>query len=70
MAGLATAAVLLGAAAGCDRFGQATTVHAGEALPANAPAAAPPACAPGNGGLKLPAGFCAPIFVDSAGSPR
>ncbi len=38
-------------------------------------AAAPPsrqsvACDPGNGGLTLPAGFCATVFADSAGTAR
>lgn len=34
-----------------------------------APTAAP-ACAPNNGGLTLPAGFCATIFADSVGGAR
>ncbi|HJQ21096.1 MAG TPA: PQQ-dependent sugar dehydrogenase [Gemmatimonadaceae bacterium] len=29
-----------------------------------------PACAPDNGGLKLPAGFCATLFADSLSAPR
>lgn len=32
--------------------------------------AAPPPCAPDNGGLKLPAGFCATLFADSLVAPR
>jgi glucose/arabinose dehydrogenase len=32
--------------------------------------AAAPACAPGNAGLALPAGFCATLFADSVGSAR
>ncbi|GJG84957.1 L-sorbosone dehydrogenase [Gemmatimonadetes bacterium T265] len=60
--------MLLAATAGCDRGGPPP--HAAEALAANAPAAVAPACAPDNGGLKLPQGFCATIFADSVGSPR
>src|SRR5438874_2496917 len=30
----------------------------------------PPGCAPDNGGLKLPPGFCATLFADSLGAPR
>ncbi len=45
-------------------------MHAAETLPATTATAAAPACAPDNGGLKLPAGFCATIFADSVGSPR
>src|SRR5437773_1173313 len=30
----------------------------------------PPGCAADNGGLKLPAGFCATLFADSLGAPR
>ncbi|MBV9878935.1 MAG: PQQ-dependent sugar dehydrogenase [Gemmatirosa sp.] len=39
---------------------------------AGAPAAraAKPDCAPDNGGITLPAGFCATIFVDTVGGPR
>ena len=33
-------------------------------------AAADPACAPANGGITLPAGFCATIFADSVGGGR
>lgn len=56
-------------AAACDRGGPPP--HAAEALAADAPPhAAAPACAPDNGGLTLPAGFCAVIFADSVGSPR
>jgi glucose/arabinose dehydrogenase len=32
--------------------------------------AAPPPCAPDNGGLTLPAGFCATLFADSLVAPR
>src|SRR5262245_56347308 len=32
--------------------------------------AAPPACDPDNGGLKLPAGFCATVVADSVGPAR
>src|SRR4051812_622389 len=32
--------------------------------------AADPRCAPDNGGLNLPAGFCATIFADSLAGPR
>jgi glucose/arabinose dehydrogenase len=31
---------------------------------------ADPVCAPGNGGITLPAGFCATIFADSVGGAR
>lgn len=31
---------------------------------------AAPRCAPDNGGLSLPPGFCASVFADSVGSPR
>ncbi|MGH7753474.1 MAG: hypothetical protein ACREN5_11725, partial [Gemmatimonadales bacterium] len=31
---------------------------------------ASPACAPGNAGLTLPAGFCALVVADSAGPTR
>jgi glucose/arabinose dehydrogenase len=44
----------------------------GAVVPADAApaAAAKVACAPDNGGISLPAGFCAAIFADSVGSPR
>jgi glucose/arabinose dehydrogenase len=32
--------------------------------------AAPPSCDPGNGGLKLPAGFCALVVADELGAAR
>lgn len=32
--------------------------------------AGPPPCAPDNGGLKLPVGFCATLFADSLVAPR
>lgn len=60
--------LLLTALAACDRGGPPP--HAAEALAADAPHAAAPACAPDNAGLKLPPGFCATIFADSVGSPR
>ncbi|HEY0777419.1 MAG TPA: PQQ-dependent sugar dehydrogenase [Gemmatirosa sp.] len=65
----ALALVSLATAAGCGD-GQAATVHPAESLAAAAPHATAPACAPDNGGLKLPTGFCATIFADSVGSPR
>ena len=37
---------------------------------AGTPAAVAPACAPDNGGLTVPAGFCATIFADSVGGAR
>ncbi len=66
------AAALLTTAVGCQRDGQAATVHPAETLAATPPSAshAAPACAPDNGGLKLPEGFCATIFADQVGSPR
>ncbi|HYD52067.1 MAG TPA: hypothetical protein VEA99_05550, partial [Gemmatimonadaceae bacterium] len=39
------------------------------AAPAGAQRAAVP-CAPDNGGITLPAGFCATIFADSLPGPR
>jgi hypothetical protein len=43
----------------------------GDVAPAEAAApAVAPACAPGNGGITLPEGFCATIFDDSAVAPR
>jgi glucose/arabinose dehydrogenase len=33
-------------------------------------AASTVSCAPGNGGISLPAGFCATVFADSVGGPR
>ncbi len=65
---LTAAIVTSSALAACGRGGPPP--HAAEALAADAPPAAAPACAPDNGGLKLPAGFCATIFADSVGSPR
>jgi len=38
--------------------------------PPDRPSAALPACAPGNGGLTLPTGFCAVVVADQVGSPR
>lgn len=37
---------------------------------APAPPAATPACAPGNGGIQLPAGFCSIVVADGLGSVR
>src|SRR5258708_39531597 len=37
---------------------------------ADARAAAKPRCAPDNGGLTLPAGFCALVVADNLGQPR
>ncbi|AHG90403.1 L-sorbosone dehydrogenase [Gemmatirosa kalamazoonensis] len=53
--------------------GRAVDSHAvgGEVTPTAGPsAAAKPACAADNGGITLPAGFCATIFDDRAGTPR
>ena len=41
-----------------------------ESLPRNASARVAVACDPDNGGLTLPAGFCATVFADSLGAPR
>ncbi|MEO8661281.1 MAG: hypothetical protein ABI693_22615, partial [Bryobacteraceae bacterium] len=40
------------------------------ALALNLPAAAPPACDSGNGGLTLPAGFCAIVVAEGLGPAR
>jgi hypothetical protein len=40
------------------------------AAAASARNAAAPACAPDNGGLTLPTGFCATVFADSVGGAR
>src|SRR6266849_4214386 len=39
-------------------------------IAAYTPPRVPPGCAPDNGGLKLPPGFCATLFADSLGAPR
>src|SRR5256884_92918 len=40
------------------------------ARPADRRAAPPPACDPDNGGITLPAGFCAVVVADQVGAPR
>jgi glucose/arabinose dehydrogenase len=61
---------------GAPQAGDSATVRdtaAGVVEPraaAEGSAAARVACAPDNGGMTLPAGFCAAIFADSVGSPR
>jgi glucose/arabinose dehydrogenase len=42
----------------------------GPAARGAAPPAVRPACAPDNGGITLPAGFCATVFADSVGGAR
>ena len=54
-----------------DSRAVATRASSGEVAPsAAATNVAKPACAPDNGGITLPAGFCATIFDDEAGTPR
>jgi glucose/arabinose dehydrogenase len=56
---------------GADSAGR--TAAASDSSTAGAVAGAPavtPACAPDNGGITLPAGFCATVFFDSAGGAR
>lgn len=48
--------------AGCDR--------AGDGKVASEPSASTVACPPGNGGIAVPAGFCADIVADNLGSAR
>ena len=70
------AATLVGAACGRSPDSKSTVVTSasgGEPAASDAAAAsstAKPACAPDNGGITLPAGFCATIFDDSAGGAR
>src|SRR5438046_8863028 len=40
------------------------------ARPVDRQAAALPACDPDNGGITLPAGFCAVVVADQVGAPR
>ena len=40
------------------------------ASPAVRPSAVLPACDPDNGGITLPAGFCAVVVADQVGAPR
>ncbi|MDB4950101.1 MAG: L-sorbosone dehydrogenase [Gemmatimonadetes bacterium] len=76
---------LLLAAAACSRAGgdaQAKEAPPATSAAPSAPAASaeapstaaeaskPPACDPGNGGIALPAGFCATVFADGLASPR
>ena len=62
------------AAAACGDDGTLKPLDAGGAPSADASFAdAPPAgvtCAADNGGIALPAGFCATVFFDGAGAPR
>ena len=81
---LAAAAALLLAACGSDRADSrpdtarvdrtstGDVAAAGDMAAAGAEAApdTKAACAPGNGGITLPAGFCATIFADSVGGAR
>ena len=53
---------------GCSR--SALSVCAATFLAAFAHAANPPACDPGNGGITLPAGFCALVVADNSGPAR
>jgi glucose/arabinose dehydrogenase/mono/diheme cytochrome c family protein len=65
-----SAGVLL---AGCQPRGDKAASAAGtprpDSMQASAPASAP-SCASDNGGLTLPAGFCATVFADSIGHAR
>lgn len=45
-------------------------VSGGDVVPARESRAGTVSCAPGNGGVTLPAGFCATIFADSVGGAR
>ena len=45
-------------------------VSASLSLAATALSAQAPNCAPDNGGISVPAGFCASIFADSLPAPR
>jgi glucose/arabinose dehydrogenase len=57
-------------AAGGEVTGAAPARPQAGASAGAAAAASRPACAPDNDGLRLPAGFCATVFVDSLGAPR
>lgn len=65
--GRASAVCLAGVLAACGAKDHAAS-HADTT--AASPAPASPLCPPGNGGLTLPAGFCATIFADSVGHAR
>ena len=61
------------AAGQAHRDSAAGTLDGAATAPAATATAVPavdPACAPGNGGITLPAGFCATIFTDSAKGAR
>lgn len=72
------AALALAACGGAERkpsegAAESSGVHNANAAPppaqtANAPA--PPRCDPDNGGITLPAGFCAVVVADQVGAPR
>jgi glucose/arabinose dehydrogenase len=58
------------AVAACSSGDRAPSDTAGTATTSRDTAAAAPACTGDNGGLTLPAGFCATIFADSIGHAR
>jgi glucose/arabinose dehydrogenase len=66
---LAAAALLMIAAAGCSPDSSVTPPPTTQPPPVPPPPASV-ACAPGNGGITLPPGFCASIFADGIGRPR
>ncbi|MFL5583002.1 MAG: PQQ-dependent sugar dehydrogenase [Gemmatimonadaceae bacterium] len=66
--GAITLAALALVACGRDERAGRTTSERGGAVAVER--SAPPRCAPDNGGITLPRGFCASVFADSVGSPR
>ena len=63
-----TASAALAVASSCSRRTPDSATPAVE--PVVAPVMPRPACDPGNGGLTLPAGFCATVFADNLGHTR
>jgi glucose/arabinose dehydrogenase len=66
---LATLAGIVSAFAACSKGGD-TAKSPADTVASATHAAAPAACAGDNGGLTLPAGFCATVFADSVGHAR
>lgn len=74
LAALSALAIAACGGSGSDTGANSTaTPPTGDSAGTSQAAAGPagrPACAPGNGGITLPQGFCATIFADSVGGAR